>query len=67
MPNKQPTYKLELSHKQISEIEDFYETRSKTSIGSGINREDLADCYQVLAKINSIYSEHSKEMWGEQA
>ena len=66
MPNKHPTYNLELTHKQLSEIEEFYEERSKISVGSGINREDLSDCYQVLAKINYIYAAHSKEMWGEQ-
>mgnify|MGYP003115287267 CR=1 FL=1 len=63
---KQPRYKLELTHKQLAEIENFYEERSKISIGSGINREDLADAFDVLAKINRIYSENAVEMWGEQ-
>jgi len=63
---EQPRYKLELTHKQLSEIEDFYEQRSQTSIGSGINREDLSDAFEVLAKINKIYSENAVEMWGEQ-
>ena len=62
----QPRYKLDLTHKQLSEIEDFYEERSKISLGSGINREDLADAHDVLARINQIYSENSVEMWGEQ-
>ena len=62
----QPKYKLELTHKQLSEIEDFYEKRSQTSIGDGINREDLSDAFEVLAKINRIYSENAVEMWGEQ-
>ena len=64
--SKKPTYKLELTHKQLSEIEDFYEKRSQISIGGGINREDLSDSFEVLAKINRIYSENAIEMWGEQ-
>jgi len=63
---KQPRYKLELTHKQLSEIEDFYEKRSQTSIGSGINREDLSDAFDALARINRLYSENAVEMWGEQ-
>tara|TARA_R100000655_G_scaffold10163_1_gene24731 strand:+ start:828 stop:1028 length:201 start_codon:yes stop_codon:yes gene_type:complete len=63
---EQPRYKLELTHKQLSEIEDFYEQRPQTSIGSGINREDLSDAFEVLAKINKIYSKNAVEMWGEQ-
>jgi len=64
--SKQPRYKLELTHKQLAEVEDFYEQRSKISIGSGINREDLADAFDALARINLIYSENAVEMWGEQ-
>ena len=63
---KQPRYTLELTHKQLSEIEDFYEKRSQTSLGNGVNREDLSDAFDVLARINRIYSENSVEMWGEQ-
>ena len=63
---KQPRYKLELTHKQLSEIEDFYEKRSQISIGSGINREDLSDAFDALARINRLYSENAVEMWGEQ-
>jgi len=63
---KQPRYKLELTHKQLSEIEDFYEKRSQTSIGSGINREDLSDAFDALARINRLYSENAVDMWGEQ-
>ena len=64
--NKQPRYKLELTHKQLAEIEDFYEERSKISVGSGINREDLSDAYDALARINRLYSDNAVEMWGEQ-
>ena len=64
--NKQPRYKLELTHKQLAEIENFYEERSKISLGEGVNREDLSDAFDVLAKINRIYSENAIEMWGEQ-
>ena len=63
---KQPRYKLELTLKQLAEIEDFYEKRSQTSLGEGVNREDLADAFDVLAKINRIYSDNAVEMWGEQ-
>tara|TARA_R100001082_G_scaffold107707_1_gene81951 strand:- start:1732 stop:2340 length:609 start_codon:yes stop_codon:yes gene_type:complete len=63
---KQPRYSLELTHKQLSEIEEFYEKRINISLGEGINREDLADAYDVLAKINNIYSENAVEMWGHQ-
>ena len=63
---EQPRYKLELTHKQLTEIEDFYEKRSQTSIGSGINREDRSDAFEVLAKINRIYSENAVEIWGQQ-
>ncbi len=61
-----PEYKLELTHKQLAEIEDFYEKRSQISLGEGVNREDLSDAFDVLAKINRIYSENAGEMWGEQ-
>jgi len=64
--NKQPRYNLALTHKQLAEIEDFYEARSKISLGSGINREDLSDAYDALARINRLYSDNAVEMWGEQ-
>ena len=64
--NKQPRYKIELTHKQLSEIEEFYEERSKISIGDGINREDLSDAFDALARINRIYSDNAVQMWGEQ-
>ena len=64
--HKQPRYNLALTHKQLAEVEDFYQDRSKISIGSGINREDLADAFDVLAKINRLYSDNAVEMWGEQ-
>ena len=60
--NKQPRYKLELTHKQLAEIEDFYEKRSQTSLGEGVNREDLADAFDALARINRLYV----EIWGEE-
>tara|TARA_R100000654_G_scaffold55597_1_gene81931 strand:+ start:226 stop:423 length:198 start_codon:yes stop_codon:yes gene_type:complete len=63
---KQPRYKLELTHKQLAEIEDFYEERSKISLGNGVNREDLADAFDALARINRLYSDNAVEMWGEQ-
>ena len=63
---KQPRYPIELTHKQLAEIEDFYEKRSQTSLGNGVNREDLSDAFDVLARVNRIYSENSVEMWGEQ-
>ena len=64
--HKQPRYKLELTHKQLAEVEDFYEERSQISVGSGINREDLSDAFDALARINRLYSENAVEMWGEQ-
>jgi hypothetical protein len=64
--NRQPRYKLELTHKQLAEIENFYEERSKISLGEGVNREDLSDAFDALARINRLYSENSVEMWGEQ-
>tara|TARA_R100000655_G_scaffold71527_1_gene109954 strand:- start:9150 stop:9350 length:201 start_codon:yes stop_codon:yes gene_type:complete len=64
--HKQPRYNLALTHKQLAEVEDFYEERSKISVGSGINREDLSDAYDALARINRLYSDNAVEMWGEQ-
>ena len=66
MESKQPRYNLALTHKQLAEIEDFYEKRSQVDIGEGVNREDLADAFDVLARINRIYSDNAVEMWGEQ-
>ena len=66
LDSEQPRYKIELTHKQLSEIEDFYEKRSQISIGSGLNREDRSDAFEVLAKINRIYSENAVEIWGQQ-
>jgi len=65
--HKQPRYNLALTHKQLAEVEDFYEERSQISVGSGINREDLSDAFDALARINRIYSENAVEMWGHQA
>ena len=64
--HKQPRYKLELTHKQLAEIENFYEERSKISLGEGVNREDLADAFDALARINQLYFDNAVEMWGEQ-
>ena len=64
--NKQPRYNLALTHKQLAEVEDFYEERSKISLGEGVNREDLADAFDALARINQLYSDNAVEMWGEQ-
>ena len=66
MESKQPRYNLALTHKQLAEIEDFYEKRSQISLGEGVNREDLSDAFDVLAKINRIYSKNAGKMWGEQ-
>ena len=64
--DKQPRYNLALTHKQLAEIENFYEERSKISLGEGVNREDLADAFDALARINQLYSDNAVEMWGEQ-
>tara|TARA_R100000664_G_C2725615_1_gene117672 strand:- start:708 stop:908 length:201 start_codon:yes stop_codon:yes gene_type:complete len=64
--DKQPRYNLALTHKQLAEIENFYEERSKISLGEGVNREDLADAFDALARINQLYFDNAVEMWGEQ-